>query len=347
MRISAEIITVHPRHPFATSQDRTVESQSAVIRIEHEGAVGVGEAKVSADACGGSAESVFDHLAGVQGMLGEDPFRIEQILGDLRRDLPDACCTRAGIDIALHDLCGKLLGVPLYRLFGLSPDSAPRTSYTIGIDTIHRMLAKLQQAQGYPILKLKVGVPGDVELVKAARDRTQAVLRLDANGGWKNAAEAIERINQLEAYDIELVEQPIPPGNHDGLREIRERTRIPIYADEDARTSADLPALAGCVDGINVKLMECGGLREAVRMIHVAHGLGMQVMLGCMVETSLSLTAAAHLSPLVEQADLDSHLLLRDDPFDGLKVREGRIILPSGAGRGQDHLAQRGRVGSA
>jgi len=220
------------------------------------------------------------------------------------------------------------------RLFGLSPDSAPRTSYTIGIDTIHRMLAKLQQAQGYPILKLKVGVPGDVELVKAARDRTQAVLRLDANGGWKNAAEAIERINQLEAYDIELVEQPIPPGNHDGLREIRERTRIPIYADEDARTSADLPALAGCVDGINVKLMECGGLREAVRMIHVAHGLGMQVMLGCMVETSLSLTAAAHLSPLVEQADLDSHLLLRDDPFDGLKVREGRIILPSGAGLG-------------
>jgi L-alanine-DL-glutamate epimerase-like enolase superfamily enzyme len=334
MRISTEIISVHMKRPFTTSQDRTVASQSVVIRIEHDGVVGLGEAKVSADACGGKAEPVGEYVGRAQGMLGDDPFRIEQVLADLRRLLPDACCTRAGIDIALHDLCGKLLGTPLYRLFGLSPENAPLTSYTIGIDTIPAVLTKLQEARGYPILKLKVGVEGDTELVRAVRDRTQAVLRVDANGGWKDAAEATERINRLEACDIELIEQPIPPGNPDGLRAIREQTGVAIFADEDARTSRDLPALAGCVDGVNVKLMECGGLREAVRMIHVAHGLGMQVMLGCMVETSLSLTAAAHLSPLVEQADLDSHLLIRDDPFEGLKVREGRIILPGGNGLG-------------
>jgi len=334
MQISTEIISVHLRRPLTTARDRTLASQSAVIRIEHDGVVGMGEAKVSADACGGKAERVGEYVGRAQGMLGKDPFRIEQILEDLRRGLPDACCTRAGIDIALHDLCGKLLGAPLYRLFGLSPENAPLTSYTIGIDTIPGVLTKLQEAQGYPVLKLKVGVAGDTELVQAVRDRTQAVLRVDANGGWKDAAEAIERINRLEACDIELVEQPIPPGNYDGLRAIREQTRIPIFADEDARTSRDLPVLAGCVDGINIKLMECGGLREAMRMIHIAHGLDMKVMLGCMVETSLSLTAAAHLSPLVEYADLDSHLLLRDDPFDGLKVREGRIILPSGTGLG-------------
>lgn len=334
MRISTEIISVHLKWPFTTAQDRTVASQSAVIRIEHDGVVGMGEAKVSADACGGQAEPVGEYAGRAQAMLGKDPFRIEQILADLRRGLPGACCTRAGIDIALHDLCGKLLGVPLYRLFALNPDNTPLTSYTIGIDTPAAMLTKLQEARGYPILKLKVGVAGDTERVKVIRDRTPAVLRVDANGGWKNAAEAIERINQLEAYDVELVEQPIPPGNYDGLRTIRRHTRVPIFADEDARTSEDLSALAGCVDGINVKLMECGGLREAIRMVHIAHGLGMQVMLGCMVETSLSLTAAAHLSPLVEHADLDSHLLLRDDPFEGLKVRQGRIILPSGAGLG-------------
>jgi len=311
-----------------------MESESAVIRIEHDGVVGMGEAKVSADACGGKPEAVCDHVAGTQGMLGQDPFRIEQILAALNRGLPGACCTRAAIDMSLHDLCGKLLDVPVYRFLGLSPDHTPLTSYTIGIDTIPKMRKKLQEAGGYPILKLKVGVPGDVERVKAIRDRTQAILRVDANGGWKSPAEAIERINRLAEYGIELVEQPIPPGDYDGLRSVRQNTGVPIFADEDARNPGDLPALAGCVDGINIKLMECGGLREALRMIHVAHALGMHVMLGCMLETSLSLTAAAHLSPLVKYADLDSNLLLADDPFEGITLHEGKIILPDRPGLG-------------
>jgi L-alanine-DL-glutamate epimerase-like enolase superfamily enzyme len=333
MRISTDIISVHLKQPFATSRGRTAESQSAIIRIEHAGVVGLGEAKMSADSCGGTAESVADYISRIQGALGTDPFRIQQIMEELARLLPDGCCTRAGIDMALHDLCGKLADLPLYRWFGLSPDKVPLTSYTIGIDTIPRMLEKVREARHFPILKVKVGVAGDVDAVKAIRNETQAILRVDANGGW-SLDEAIDRIKQLEAYEIELVEQPIPPGNHGGLRTIREHTHIPIFADEDAQAANDLPALAGCVDGVNIKLMECGGLREAMRMIHIAHGLGMRVMLGCMVETSLSLTAAAHLSPMVEYADLDSGLLLADDPFVGLAVHGGRIVLPEGPGLG-------------
>jgi len=333
MRISTDIISIHLKQPFATSRGWIAESQSAIIRIEHAGVIGLGEAKMSADSCGGTAEPVGDSIGRIQEALGTDPFRIQQIMDELVRLLPNGCCTRAGIDIALHDLCGKLADLPLYRWFGLSPDKVPLTSYTIGIDTIPRMLEKVREARHFPILKVKVGVAGDVDAVKAIRNETQATLRVDANGGW-SVDEAIDRIKQLEAYDIELVEQPIPPGNHEGLRAIRQHTRVRIFADEDARAANDLPALAGCVDGVNIKLMECGGLREATRMIHIAHGLGMRVMLGCMVETSLSLTAAAHLSPMVEYADLDSGLLVADDPFVGLAVHEGRIVLPEGPGLG-------------
>lgn len=333
MNVSVEVISVHLRQPFATARDRTVESQSAIIRIEHGGMVGLGEAKMSADACGGSAELVGDNVSQIDAVLGDDPFRIEQIMDDLARALPGGCCTRAGIDIALHDLCGKLVGLPLYRLLGLSPEKTPLTSYTIGLDSIPAMVQKARKARDFPVLKIKVGAPDDLETVKAIRDQTKAVLRVDANGGW-SVRQAVERIKRLEGYGIQFVEQPIPPGNPEGLRAIRRQTNVPIFADEDAKTIDDLPALAGCVDGINIKLMECGGLRQAIRMIHVARALGMRVMLGCMVETSLSLTAAAHLLPLADYADLDSNLLLEDDPFIGFAVRDGRIVLPEGPGLG-------------
>ncbi len=333
MKLTTEIISVHLRQPFATSKDRTVASRSAIVRIEHGGKVGIGEAKMAADACGGSAEPVDDYVQRVAESLGDDPFRIEQIMDDLAGALPDGCCTRAGIDIALHDLCGKLVGLPVSRFLGLSPDRMAITSYTIGLDSIPAMKQKVRDAREFPILKIKVGVPGDLEAVKAIRNETDAVLRVDVNGGW-SVDEAIERIGRLEAFNILFVEQPIAPGNPEGLRRVREQTNVPVFADEDAKAARDLPALAGCVDGINIKLMECGGLREAIRMIHVARALGMKIMLGCMVETSLSLTAAAHLLPLADYADLDSNLLLADDPFVGLAVREGRIVLPQGPGLG-------------
>ena len=203
----------------------------------------------------------------------------------------------------------------------------------MGIDTIPVTLERLEAARQYPILKIKVGLPGDVETVKAIRERTDAILRVDANCGW-SVDEAIERINALEAYNIELIEQPIPAKNYEGLRKIRENVNVPIMADEDAITSADLPALIGCVDAINIKLMKCRGLREARRMIDTAHAFGLKVMLGCMSESSLAITAAAHLSPLLDYADLDAHLLISNDPFEGVTVQEGKLMLPDRPGIG-------------
>jgi L-alanine-DL-glutamate epimerase-like enolase superfamily enzyme len=333
MTFTTEVISVRLKQPFTTARDRTVESQSAIIRIEHDGVVGIGEAKMTADSCGGVAEPVASYGDRARAILGNDPFQLERILDELARVLPDCCCTRAGIDIALHDLCGKLAGLPLYRWFGLSPEKTPATGYTIGMGTAQEMVREARNASDFPILKIKVGGPGDVDAVKAIRAETDAVLRVDANGGW-SVDEAIDRINRIEPYGVQFVEQPIAPGNPDGLRRIRQRTHLPIVADEDARTATDLPALAGCVDGINIKLMKCGGLREALRMIHVARALGMQVMLGCMVETSLSLTAAAHLLPLADYSDLDSAALLERDPFAGFTVRNGKNVLPDGPGLG-------------
>ena len=333
MRLFTEPILLHPTHPFVTSKDRTDMSPSVLIRIEHEGVVGLGEAKVSADSCGGAGEDVCDLADCAEPLLGDDPFLIEDILDRVTANLPYACCTLAGIDIALHDLVAKLLGIPLYRFFGLNSANTPLTSYTLGIDQTDVVLEKLEEAGSPPVLKIKVGFPGDVELVREIRKHSDAILRLDANGGW-TPDEAIDRIKALEAFDIEFVEQPIPPGNYDALREIRSHINIPLLVDEDAQTSADVVRLAGCVDGINIKLMECGGLREALRMIHIAKALDMRTMLGCMMESSLSLTAAAHLSPLVDYGDLDSELLIDNDPFVGFGLDNGRIVLPSGSGVG-------------
>jgi L-alanine-DL-glutamate epimerase-like enolase superfamily enzyme len=342
MKLSTEPILLHPTHPFVTAKDRTEVSQSVLVRIEHNGVVGLGEAKVSADSCGGSGEDVCRLAQDAESLLGNDPFLIEDILRRLTAELPYACCTLAGIDIALHDLVAKLLGVPLYRLFGLNPERAPVTSYTLGIDETGVVLDKLAEAGDIPVLKIKVGFPGDVELVREIRRHSSARLRVDANGGWTED-EAVARTRELAELGVEFVEQPIRPGNPEALRRLRSLVSLPILADEDAQTAADVAALAGCVDGVNIKLMECGGLREAWRMIHVAKALGMRTMLGCMMESSLSLTAAAHLSPLVDYGDLDSELLIDNDPFVGFALDHGRIILPALPGIGVTPRTERPR----
>ena len=334
MKATAVPMTLELKHPFKIARGEVWTSETCVrMSIAHEGVTGFGEARPSEYYFGETIESVLEVVQRAEGLLGKDPFLLEDVIDALRSSFPDAPSAVAGLDIALHDLAGKLLGVPLYRFFGLNPLGTPRTSYTLGIDTLDVMLEKLEEAREYPILKVKVGFDGDLEMLRAIRDHTDAVIRVDANTGW-GVDEAIERINEMAQCRIELVEQPIRPRNYDGLRKIRENIDVPLVADEDAMTSADLPALAGCVDAVNIKLMKCGGLREALRMIHVAGALGMKAMLGCMVESSLALTAAAHLSPLTEYADLDMNLLLTNDPFDGLKVRHGKIVLPDRPGVG-------------
>lgn len=240
----------------------------------------------------------------------------------------------AALDIALYDLVGQMLGKPLWQLFGADPAKAPVTSFTIGIAPVPEMQAKVREAERFPILKIKVGTRDDLAILEGIRAVTDKPLRVDANAAW-TVPEAIEKIRAIEPFGIEFIEQPIPPGDIAGLREVRRAVALPILVDESVTTADDLPPLAGAVDGINLKLMKCGGLHEAERMIHLARSLGLKVMLGCCVESSIAITAAAHLAPLVDYADLDGNLLIANDPYDGVTLDvAGRLVLPDRPGLG-------------
>ncbi len=345
MKIKTSLIYLQHKYPFTIARRKgTAEAVPNVrIEIEHEGVVGLGEARPSAFYGGETVEIVLQTIEQAKDVIGDNPFLIEDIAHELLLRFPNSPAAAAGIDIALHDLVGKKLGVPLYQLFGLNPQKTPLTSYTIGLDSIEIMLKKLKEAAQYPIIKVKVGVENDIEIVKAIRDNTDAVLRLDANTGW-TVSEAIKKINQLEKYGIEFIEQPIKPGDYAGLAEIKRNTNIAIMADEDCTCPQVLGNLAGCVDSINIKLMKCRGLCFAKKMINTADSLGLKVMFGCMTESSLPLTAAAHLTPMTKYADLDMQLLITNDPYEGLKVSEGKIILPQRPGVGAVEAAGGGNV---
>jgi L-alanine-DL-glutamate epimerase-like enolase superfamily enzyme len=238
------------------------------------------------------------------------------------------------VDVALHDLMGKKLDVPLYRLFGLNPLLAPETSFTISIGSEEEVQAKARvAARNYPILKLKLDRMHNVDLVRAVRAVTDVRLVADANCDW-TVAQALQLIPLLADLGLEWIEQPLPEEDLDGLRRIREASPLPIFADEPVRTARDIPRLATCVDGVNIKVMKAGGLREALRMIAVARAHDLQVMLGCMIETSVGITASAHLAPLVDWADLDGNLTVTNDPYVGVQVNQGRLVLPDLPGLG-------------
>lgn len=226
------------------------------------------------------------------------------------------------------------MGVPLYQLFGLDPEEAPQTTFSIGIDDPQTTRRKVQEAEPYPVLKIKVGLDTDEATLEAVRSVTKKPLRVDANEGWKDKETAVARINWLEAQGVELVEQPLPASMLEETRWVRSRVHLPLFADEACLRARDIPALAESYDGVNIKLDKAGGILEALRMIHVARAHGLKVMLGCMVSSSVSVTAAAHLSPLVDYANLDGNLLVANDPCCGVLVREGRLVLPDRPGLG-------------
>jgi L-alanine-DL-glutamate epimerase-like enolase superfamily enzyme len=242
----------------------------------------------------------------------------------------------AAVDIALRDLAAKRLGAPLWQVLGLDPSRCPASSFTIGIDTPEAAVEKVREASEFEILKIKLGGPDDVAMLEAIRDSTRQRLRVDVNEGWAglDVDEAAARAAWLEKLGVEMLEQPFPTGQDDAARALRQRIRLPIFADESVHRAADLPRLASTCDGINLKLMKCGGIGEALRMIAVARALGLRTMLGCMVETSLAITAAAQISPLVDEADLDGALLVSNDPYRGATFHGGRIALPEGPGLG-------------
>lgn len=316
------------KHPFKIARGEESVAHTALLRLRADGIEGIGEATPIAR-YGESVETVTAFFAS-HPPPGADPFLIDEILNGI------PAAARAGLDLALHDLIGKRLRIPLFQYFGLDPKKTPTTSFTIGISDPETTLAKLAEIGDHPVLKVKLGLGThreQIETIAAIRDRYTGTIRIDANEGW-NVDDAVTILNELERYGIEFCEQPIPAGSPQGLRAVRERVKIPIVTDEDSLTAADLSKLIGCVDGVNVKLAKTGGLRGAIEMIHTARALGMKVMLGCMVESAIAATAAAHISPLVDWADIDGPFLTKDDPFTGVRYQNGKLVLPNAPGLG-------------
>ncbi len=332
MHIDAKPIDLTLTVPFRISRGVEYTTSNVVVQINHEGFTGYGEAAPD-EYYGESQETVLACVALFAGNLGNDPFALEDVMRHLDKIIRRNPAAKAAVDMALYDLIGKMLGVPLYKLLGLNAAHAAYTSFTLGLDSPIEMAKKALIARDYPIPKVKVGTRHDVEIIKAIRDVSSAVMRVDANAGW-TPKEAIKNINALASYNIEFVEQPIDAHDWAGLKLIRENVPLPIIADESCVTVEDIPRIADCVDGINIKLMKCGGIRHALKMIHVARAHNLRVMIGCMIESSLAITAAAHLTPLVDYADLDGHLLINDDPYVGVTVEKGKLVLPDGPGLG-------------
>ncbi len=338
MRVDIRVVpyTLHLRYTFRVSRAASDTADNVFLRLQSEGIEGYGEAapirryaespEETMALLGRAAELVPEDLFDLQSLRS----RLEQAWG--ARHAP----AKAALEMAIWDWIGKRLAVPLYRLWGLNPQQVPRTSFTLGLDSLDRMLAKLEEAATFPVLKIKLGSQHDLRIIEAIRKRTDRALRVDANEGWTRE-EALAKIRALKDFGVELVEQPLPAGDLEGMRWLRDRVDLPLFADESVHSPADIPKLAGLFDGINIKLMKCGGLWPAREMIAVARAHGLQVMLGCMVESSLGITAAAHLAPLVDYLDLDGHLLTTDDPFTGVQLSpEARPILPEGPGIGAE-----------
>jgi L-alanine-DL-glutamate epimerase-like enolase superfamily enzyme len=311
-------LDVHLRHVFRIARGASAERHNLLVEAEEGGHVGLGEAapilRYGEDRA--SAALAVEEMGRRLG----NPRAFARAAAEAA--VPGQASAEAAVDMALHDLAGKRLQAPV-----------PETSFTIGMDAPDVVAAKVREASAYAVLKVKMGSDDDRAMLQAVRDTTRQRLRVDANEGW-TPQDALERLEWLKALGVELVEQPLPAALLAETRELRKRSPLPFYADESVHRASDIPALAGAFDGINIKLMKCGGIGEALRMIAVARAHGLKVMLGCMIESSLAITAAAHVSPLVDIADLDGNLLIDDDPFLGATVKEGRIVLPDGPGLG-------------
>ncbi|MGH2493307.1 MAG: dipeptide epimerase [Ktedonobacteraceae bacterium] len=332
MHIDAKPIDLKLTVPFRISTGVQLVASNVIVQVNHKEYTGYGEA-APFEYYGEIQETVLACITTFAGNLGDDPFAIEDILNHLDHLIRLNPAAKAAVDMALYDLLGKMLNVPVYKLLGLNPAHTPHTSFTLGIDTPANMAKKALLARDYPILKVKVGTKHDLDNLKAIRDVSSATIRVDANTAW-TPKEAIKMINALAPYNIEFVEQPVHPRDLEGLRLVRENVPLPIIADESCVTVDDIPRVASCVDGINIKLMKCGGLRHALKMIHVARAHHLRIMIGCMIESSLAITAAAHLTPLVDYADLDGHLLIDNDPYEGVTAVNGKLVLPDRPGLG-------------
>ena len=328
MKLHWEPATLDLKTTFRMAHGASDQRHNVLVYLED----GVGEA-AAIPYYGETQEGIIEYLKTVSD-LGDDLFDIDAVL---QKRPHGSRAARSAIDQALHDAWGKSLEQPLYRLFGLNPDCLPLTSFTIGLDEPDVMAEQAKESP-YPILKIKLGSEKDEEIVAMVRQATSARLLVDVNAGWSRER-ALQIIPRLTDYDLDLIEQPLAVNDVEGYFWLKEKLRaqnvnIPIFADETAKTSHDVVKLAGAVDGVVVKTMKSEGIREALRMIHTARAHDMQVMLGCFVESSVGVTAAAHLAPLCDYADLDGPLLIRNDPYRGLVYDGAKLRLPDGHGVG-------------
>ena len=316
------------KHSFNLARSSRTTTPDVQVEIEYDGIIGYGEASMP-PYLGESVESVCRFLQKVD--LGQftDPFRLEEILEYVDNVEDGNRAAKASIDIALHDLLGKIMGQPWYRIWGLSPEKSPCTSFTIGIDTEEMVRLKMQEAKPYKVIKVKMGLDNDKQLVEIIRSITDVPICVDANQGWNYPQRALEMAEWLSDKNCLFVEQPLPREMLKETGWLRERSPLPIIADEVFQRLPDIPRLAEYYDGINIKLMKSTGMHEAYKMTVLARSLNMKVMIGCMTETSCAVTAAAQLAPLADWADLDGNLLISNDRFDGIKIINGQVTVPT------------------
>lgn len=332
--VEVKTIRLTLKHAWTIARNSSDYKDNVFVRLEKDGLYGVGEAAHNVR-YGETLESTFKTIEMAKPVLEKsNPWHFVDVSQKIRDLCKGQTAAKAALDMAVLDWIGKRLRLPLYRFWGLDAAKAPQTTFSIGIDTPEIVRKKVEEAKPYPLLKIKMGKENDKEILHTIRSVTDKTLRVDANEGWKNKETAIRKIEWLAKSGVDLVEQPMPAGMLEETAWVRERAPIPVIADEAVKAAADIPVLAQAYDGINIKIDKAGGLQEALRMIWMGRSLNLRIMLGCMVASSVSITAAAHLSPAVDFPDLDGNLLISNDPFKGVKVKDGWLILPDRAGIG-------------
>lgn len=332
--LSTKIIKLELAHAWTISRNSSAFKQNVFVRLDCDGITGIGEAAPNVRYGETPEQTQEAILQTANALCGQDLTQYARVKEIIDHSIQQQNCARAALDIALMDWVGKRYNLPLYKLYGLDPAQTPVTSFSIGIDTPDVIRQKVMQAADYPILKIKVGLENDRDIIEAVRSVTDKPLRVDANEGWTDKETAVRTIDWLQGQNVEFIEQPMPARMLDETAWLKERVDMPIVADEAVIGAGDIQSLAQVYDGINIKLMKAGGIQEAHRMIHVARALGLKVMLGCMIESSVAIAAAVHLSPLADWADLDGHLLIKNDPYSDITVQNGKLLLPTRPGLG-------------
>lgn len=333
LKLSFEPFELKLRHVFTIASNSRTTTPVMLVKLEWEGIVGYGEASMP-PYLGESHKTATEFLGKLNLSQFSDPFRMEEILEYTDSIAPGNAAAKASIDIALHDLVGKLMNQPWYRIWGYSPENTPVTTFTIGIDKPDVVKEKVKEASAFKILKIKISNGTEKEMIEAVRSVTEVPLCVDVNQGWTDRQQALDMIYWLQEQGIVFVEQPMDKYNFDDNAWLTQNSPLPTIADEAVQRLADVHRLHGVYSGINCKLMKCTGMREAHQMLELARSMNMKIMIGCMTETSCGISAAAQLSPIVNWADLDGNLLISNDPYKGVIISEGKVVLQNLPGIG-------------